>query len=133
MEILIKRLSEQTKLPAYVHVTDPGISLFAALELHIEPGQRACVPVGAALAIPVGYIGLIWQQEDSSDNRGISVVSKVVDSGFRKEVVIELINISSEKAVITVGKNIAQMIIQKIEQPRLIEAEDLSEAAEDAV
>lgn len=130
MEILIKRLRESATLPTYGHVTDPGVSLFVATSETIAPGQRVSLPVGVALAIPVGYIGLIWEQGGAEVTNGLSVVPKVVDSGFRQEVTVEVVNRSEEPLTVSSGQCVAQMLIEKIEQPRLIEAEDLSEAAE---
>jgi dUTP pyrophosphatase len=131
MEILIKRLREDVKLPTYTHVTDPGISLFAGETVTLASGERKLIGTGIAMAIPIGYVGLIWHKDGVPNLSDVTIKAMVVDSGFRKELVIKVKNHSDETIEIPAGACIAQMLIQKIEQPRLIEAEDLSEAAED--
>lgn len=130
MEIIIKKLNDGAKLPTYAHVTDPGISLYANEEVTIEAGQRVAVGTGVAIAIPVGFIGLVWHKDSVPSADGLVAKGVVVDSGFRKEIKVELINHDSESISVSHGDRIAQMLIQKVEQPHIIEAEDLSDAVE---
>lgn len=126
MEILIKRLEEKAKLPAYGHEAGPGIDLYALNTVEIEPGARVRVQTGVAMAVPVGYVGLVWNQHPMTINNHLKVTSGMVDSGFRDEIVIELTNAGAETHTVEAGDVIAQILVQQIHLAHLIEAEDLS-------
>lgn len=131
MEILIKRLSEDAKLPAYSSEAGPGIDLFALNEVVVEPGATVRVSTGAAFAMPVGYVGLIWSPEGMSTNDSLKVANAVVDSGFRDEVMVELVNTGSEVRTFMAGEKVAQLLVQKIHRMQIIEAADVSGGSEE--
>lgn len=126
MEILIKRLNEQAKLPAYCRETSPGVDLYTTEAVTIEPGAKVVVATGVALAMPVGYIGLVTDGDDDTLNRGLKTERGRVDSSYRDEVKIEVVNTGSEAVTFAAGDKVAEMLIQKVERPVLIEAEELS-------
>lgn len=126
MEILIKRLDDNAKLPAYGREAGPGIDLSSLHEVTIEPGARVQVSTGIAMAMPVGYIGFIWSQNPMTINDPIKVTESIVDSGYRDEIVIELTNTGGEGRTIAAGEVIAQLLVQQIHRAHLIEAEDVS-------
>ncbi len=126
MEILIKRLDENAKLPAYGHEAGPGVDLYALNTVIVEPGAKVRIQTGVAMAVPVGYIGLIWGQNPMTINNSLKVTSGMVDSGYRDEIVIEITNAGAESHTINDGDVIAQIIVQQVHLAHLIEAEDLS-------
>lgn len=126
MEILIKRLTKEAKLPVYNGDVGPGIDLYASAEVTIHPGERVAVPTGIAVAMPVGYVGLIWHQESIAVGEPLQVAGAMVDSGYREEINVLLTNTGAEPKTFVVGERVAQMLIQHIHHPQLIEAEDLS-------
>ncbi|MBP6881641.1 MAG: dUTP diphosphatase [Candidatus Pacebacteria bacterium] len=126
MEILIKRLEEKAKLPAYSHEAGPGIDLYALNTVIIEPGAKVRVQTGIAMAMPVGYIGLIWNEQPMVINSSLKVTRGMVDSGYRDEIVVELTNVGAETHTINAGETVAQVLVQQIHLAHLIEAEDLS-------
>lgn len=126
MEILIKRLNGEAKLPVYSREAGPGIDLYAAGETVLAPGQRVGVATGVAMGMPVGYVGLIWNQNTMVLGESVSVTKAMVDSGYREEIIVELTNNGTEERKIMPGERVAQMLVQKIEKAHLIEAEDLS-------
>ena len=81
-----------------------------------------------AVAIPVGYIGWVKDPRSMAIGHTLSVTAALVDSSFREEIVIEVVNNSSETKVFAPGEVVAQLLVQKVEQANLIEAEDLSHA-----
>ncbi|MCA9358452.1 dUTP diphosphatase [Candidatus Kaiserbacteria bacterium] len=125
MEILIKRLHEEAKLPAYESEAGPGIDLYALHEVTITPGQRVTIPTGVAMAMPVGYVGLIWGENAMVTKDTIKVTHSFVDSGYRDEIEVELLNTSSEPRTFVAGERIAQLLVQHIHHAHLIQAEDL--------
>jgi len=126
MEILIKRLTNEAKLPVYSGDVGPGIDLYAAAEVTVQPGERVAVSTGIAVAMPVWYVGLIWNQESIAVDEPIQVAGSRVDSGYREEIKVVVTNTGTEAKTFAVGDRVAQMLIQHIHHPQLIEAEDLS-------
>ncbi|MCA9354634.1 MAG: dUTP diphosphatase [Candidatus Kaiserbacteria bacterium] len=128
MEILIKRLTEQAKLPAYARSASPGIDLFSQFEVPVEPGAKVAVSTGVAVAIPVGYIGWIKDPKSMAIGHTVTVTAALVDSSYRDEIVLEVTNHSPETKVFAPGDVVARLLIQKVERANIIEAEDLSHA-----
>lgn len=129
MEILIKRLHEDAKLPAYGREAGPGIDLSSLHEVVIEPGAKARVSTGIAMAMPVGYVGLIWSQDTMTISDPLKVTQGIVDSGYREEIIVELTNTSGATRTIAAGEVIAQLLVQQVHRAHLIEAEDVSGSA----
>lgn len=128
MEILIKRLTEKAKMPAYSRVASPGIDLYSQFEVPVEPGAKVAISTGVAVAIPVGYVGWIKDPKSMAIGHTVSVTAALVDSNYRDEIVLEVTNNSSETRVFAPGDTVAQLLVQKVERAKLIEAEDLSHA-----
>lgn len=128
MEILIKKLNEQAKLPAYNSEASSGIDIYSLVGVTIEPGARVVVSTGVAMAIAVGYVGVIWNRKGVTLEEPLKITPGIVDSGFREEIKIELSNQGPESVSFGAGEKIAQMLIQKVERAKLIEAADLSES-----
>lgn len=126
MEILIKRLNEQAKLPVYGREAGPGIDLYALNETTVNPREKVVVSTGVAMAMPVGYVGLIFNKHSMVTNEEVKVVASLVDSGYREEIIVELMNTGENPQTYAAGEQIAQLLVQKIHHAHLIEAEDLS-------
>ena len=119
-------------LPAYETVNSAGMDLRAYLpdgELVIKPMQRALVPTGLFMEIPVGYEGQVRPRSGLAIKSGITVLNSpgTIDADYRGEVKVILINLSDADFVIKSGDRIAQLVIAKHEQPEVIEVETLSE------
>lgn len=127
MELKIKKIHPDAKLPKYATEGDAGMDLFATEEKILGPGDFWAVPVGFALEIPKGYAGLIWDKSGLSINHGLKILGGVIDSGYRGEVKVGIINLSNSEYKIEKGHKVAQMIVQKIEHVEIIEVENLSE------
>jgi dUTP pyrophosphatase len=126
MEILIKRLTDKAVLPAYSSEAGPEIDISSLEEVTIEPGAKIAVSTGVAMALPIGYIGLLWNKSGISINDSVKVTAEVIDSGYRAEILVEMENTGDEARAIAAGEKIAQLLIQKVERANLIEAADLS-------
>ena len=128
MKIRVKSLSGNAKLPSFAHGTDAGADLFSAENLKLEPGKRALVSTGIALEIPEGFAGLIWDKSGIASKSGISTMAGVIDSGYRGEIKVLLVNLSDTEYKIEEGDKIAQILFQKIEHPDFEEVQELSKA-----
>jgi len=125
MQIPVKKLDPNAKIPTYAHVGDAGMDLYALEGVTIEPKQRALIPTGISMAIPDGYVGLIWDKSGVAAKRGLKTLAGVIDSGYRGEVQAALFNTSEETQVFEAGDKLAQMLIQPIESPHIMEVDEL--------
>lgn len=128
MNISIKRLSKNATLPNYAHPGDAGMDVYAAREVKIQPGLREVIPTGIAMEIPEGYVGLVWDKSGRAVKDGLKVMAGVIDAGYRGEVGIVLLNVSEDDITIAAGEKIAQILIQPVISPTLVEVEELSDA-----
>ena len=118
-------------MPAYETVNSAGMDLRAYLpdgELVIKPMQRALVPTGLFMEIPVGYEGQVRPRSGLAIKSGITVLNSpgTIDADYRGEVKVILINLSDVDFVIKSGDRIAQLVIAKCEQMEVVEVETLS-------
>ena len=119
-------------MPAYETVNSAGMDLRAYLpdgELVIKPMQRALVPTGLFMEIPVGYEGQVRPRSGLAIKSGITVLNSpgTIDADYRGEVKVILINLSDVDFVIKSGDRIAQLVIAKCEQMEVGEVDTLSE------
>ena len=119
-------------MPAYETVNSAGMDLRAYLpdgELVIKPMQRALVPTGLFMEIPVGYEGQVRPRSGLAIKSGITVLNSpgTIDADYRGEVKVILINLSDADFVIKSGDRIAQLVIAKHEQPEVVAVDTLSE------
>lgn len=127
MTIKIKKLHPDAVLPKYANPGDAGMDFFSNEETIIEPQQRKLISTGISLAIPKGYVGLIWDKSGIAAKFGLKTMGGVIDAGYRGEVKIIVQNLSNEKFMVQKGMKIAQMLIQPVEQKKLLEVQELDE------
>ena len=125
----IKKIHPEAKAPAYAHPYDAGIDLFALEDTTVDVSKIARIRTGIALEIPDGYAGLCWDKSGLSMTYGIKVLAGVIDSGFRGELVLAVINLGQEPYTFEKGHKVMQMIIQKVEQVEIVESKELSETS----
>jgi len=128
MKLPIKKLTPTATIPTgFAHEGDAGIDLFAAEAVEIKPMERVQVSTGIALAIPLGYVGLIWDKSGLSHKSGLKVMGGVIDAGYRGEIKVGIVNLGTEIHTFAVGDKVTQLLIQKIEQPEIIEVQELED------
>jgi len=130
--LLIRRLDPDLPLPARAHPGDAGLDLFAAAGVRLEPGQRAVVPTGIAIALPDGYAAFIHPRSGLAARHGVTLVNApgTVDAGYRGEIRVTLLNTDGHHAVsFQRGDRIAQLVIQQVAQVVLHEVESLPGSA----
>lgn len=127
MQIKVKKLKEDAKLPTHGHPGDAGMDFYAIENVILPPGKQIKIGTGVAIEIPEGYVGLIWDKSSISFNLGLKVMGGVIDSVYRGELIMSLLNTSNKEVIIEKGHKIAQMIIQKFEHCDILEVDELSE------
>lgn len=119
MQLKVEQISPLTKLPTRAHPTDAGLDIYSSEYQTFTPGDRQLVKTGIKMAIPKGYAGLVWDKSGIA-KQGIRTMAGVIDSSYRGEILVNLINLSNNIYTITPGQKIAQILIQKIETPEII-------------
>jgi len=128
--IPVKRLDPELPMPMRAHPEDAGADLHSAEDLVLQPGERALVATGVAIALPVGTVGLIHPRSGMAAKHGLSIVNTpgTIDAGYRGELKVCLLNTDrSEPIEITRGMRIAQLVIQRVELVGFTEVDALDE------
>ncbi len=125
MKLKIKKVRE-VKTPSYAHKGDAGLDLFAPEDVVLLPNERKLIPLGIALEIPEGFVGLMWEKSGPACKHGIKSFGGVIDAGYRGEVHACLLNTTETPYTIEKGHKIIQILIQKVEHPELEEVSELS-------
>jgi dUTP pyrophosphatase len=129
--LAVVRLDRDLPMPSRAHDGDAGVDLFSALDVELAPGQRALVPTGIAVAVPHGMVGLVHPRSGLAARVGLSIVNSpgTIDAGYRGEIKVALINLDpQEPIVVNRGDRIAQLLIQRVELPELVEVTSFDEA-----
>jgi dUTP diphosphatase len=131
MKIYVKRLrkTRPDSMPQYMTEGASGMDLFASLEgeLTLEPGERKLIPTGISVAIPEGFEGQVRPRSGLAIQKGIGIVNGpgTIDSDYRGEIGVLLINFGKEPFTIHNGERIAQMVISQVFRATLEEVDDL--------
>ena len=128
MNLYIKKLHPEAKIPTFAHGTDAGMDFYSLGALTIPPMTRVQVGTGIAIQIPDGYVGLVWDKSGLSHKKGLKTLGGVIDAGYRGEVMVGVVNLGTEPIVFDAGDKVGQMLIQKVEHPDIIEVAELDEA-----
>ena len=130
-KILIKRLSKKISLPKYETAGSSGMDLAANIagNISIDPGKTAIIPTGLALSVPKGFEVQIRPRSGLAAKQKISVLNTpgTIDSDYRGEIKVILINQGQETFKVEKGLRIAQMVVCPVVQAQIKEVEDISE------
>ena len=117
-------------LPSYATSGSSGLDIRADLEkpLHLKPLERVLVPTGLFMELPVGYEAQVRPRSGLAIKQGITCLNTpgTIDSDYRGEIKIILINLSGENQIIQTGDRIAQLVIQKVEYADLVKVDSLT-------
>lgn len=129
MRLRIKRLRSDATLPRYMSEAAAGLDLAAAIDTPVvlEPGARAAVGTGLVLEIPRGYEGQVRPRSGNAIRQGLTLVNApgTIDSDFRGECCVLLINLGSEAVTIESGDRIAQLIIAPVVHAEIEEVDEV--------
>jgi dUTP pyrophosphatase len=128
MELRVKRINNQARLPLYQHKGDAGLDLFSCIDLILAPGEVKPISTGIKVAIPEGYVGLVWDKSGIS-LKGVHRLAGVIDAGYRGEIQVVMANLGREPFVISAGMKIAQLLVQPVETVAVTEVEELDDTS----
>ena len=132
IELPVQRLRENAVVPSRAYDGDAGLDLAACDRVELGPGERAVVGTGLAVAIPEGYAGFVQPRSGLAARHGLSVVNSpgLVDSGYRGEVRVVLLNTDRQHAVVVEpGMRVAQLVVLPVPDVDVLEVDELPESA----
>lgn len=133
MKLKFKKLDERAVAPTYGSKMAAGADLRAVLNapIHIMPGESVFVHTGIAVAIPDGFVGLVYARSGMACKRGLAPSNKVgvIDADYRGEIIVSLHNHGSSEQIVEPGERIAQMIVAPFVHCEYDEAEELDETS----
>ena len=127
IKVRITKIKDNAVVPHYAHKGDAGVDLYSTEDNTLKPGERALISTGIKIAVPKGYEAQVRPRSGLAIKHGISVCNTpgTIDSGYRGEVCVILINHSNEIFKVEKGMRIAQMIINKVEEVEFEEVDEL--------
>ena len=128
LKIKIKK-TEGAKIPSYAHKGDSGVDLYSTEDYTLKPMERKLIGTGIKIAIPYGYEGQVRPKSGLAINHGISHANSIgtIDSGYRGEIKVPMINLGTEPYRIEKGSKIGQMVFAKVEEAEFEETDNLGE------
>jgi dUTP pyrophosphatase len=128
MELKVKRIHPDAKLPAIAHPGDAGLDLYAVVDRDLAPGEVYAVPTGIQIAVPAGFVGLVWDKSGIS-LKGVHRLAGVIDAGYRGEVQVVLINLGAASFPVRKGTKIAQLLVQPVTGVSVVETDSLDDTS----
>lgn len=130
MQVTFKRLDLELPIPAYAHIGDAAVDLHTRIDVSLVAGERATVPTGIAVSIPIGWAGLVLPRSGHARTHGVGVVNSpgLIDSGYRGEISVILINHGKGPVDFGRGARVAQLAIVPVAEVNWLEVEELDES-----
>ncbi len=128
VDVLIVRLDPELPLPRRAHPGDAGLDLYCRRDVLLQPGQRAAVATGIAIALPDGWAAFVHPRSGLAIRHGLTMVNApgTIDAGYRGEVQVLLLNTDPRAAIqLRRGDRIAQLVVQRVPEVVLHEVEHL--------
>lgn len=127
MQLIVKRLDRDLPMPEHAHPGDAGVDLRSTEQVELAPGDRRLVPTGLAVAIPVGWAGLVVPRSGLAIRHGIGVVNGpgLIDAGYRGEIKVVLVNHGDQPVSFERGDRIAQLVVVPAAGQELVEVDEL--------
>ena len=129
VKVKVQKAHKDAVAPKYANHGDAGLDLFSCEEILIRPGEQALVPTGIKMAIPYGYVGLIWDKSGVAAKSQLKTMAGVIDSGYRGEVKVVLRNHSPVDFKVEKNTKVAQMLIQPIISAEIEETAELDDTS----
>lgn len=122
MELRIQKIDPSAKSPAFAYSGDAGMDLFSLNDCQIPPFEKKAIKTGLKMAIPEGYAGFILSKSGLAMNHSLTAIGGVLDSSYRGEVMVILMNLGKEPYSVKKHQKIAQLVVKKVERPEIIES-----------
>ena len=127
MYLFVKKLTDQSLIPVQANPNDAGYDIFSAENYLLQPMERKLFKSGISLEIPKGHYGRVAPRSGLAYKHGIDVLAGVIDSSYRGEVGVILINLGDKPFSVSSGDRIAQLIIETCHYPKIMQVESHQE------
>jgi dUTP pyrophosphatase len=129
VQVNFLRLDKELPVPRNAHIGDAAVDLHSRVKLTLQPGERSAVPTGIAVSIPEGFAGLVLPRSGHANRHGIGVVNGpgLIDSGYRGEISVLLINHGHDEVSFARGDRIAQLAIVPVPSVEWTEVDSLDD------
>jgi len=134
MNISYLKLDSELPTPHHAHAGDGGVDLYAREATTLEPGQQEMIPTGIAVAIPLGYAGLVVPRSGLAAKHGIGVTNGpgLIDAGYRGEIHVVLINHGTATFSVGRGDRIAQLVVVAVAHQEFVAVDELPDSVRGA-
>lgn len=105
------------------------MDLYCLDDVTISPSELAKIGTGISVELPLGYVALVWDKSGIALGRQLKVFGGVLDAGYRGEYFVNLYNAGTEPQYFEAGEKVGQILIQKIEQPKILIVDDLTDTS----
>jgi dUTP pyrophosphatase len=128
IDVPVRRLRPDAVVPRQAYEGDAGLDLAACEAVVLDAGERAVVPTGLAVEIPDGYAGFVQPRSGLAARHGIGIVNSpgLIDSGYRGEIRVVLLNTGREPFAVEPGMRIAQLVVVPVAAVRVLEVDELA-------
>ncbi|TYQ29724.1 dUTP diphosphatase [Pseudanabaena sp. UWO310] len=123
IKINFQKLHPEAQIPSYAHLGDAGADVYTVAEVTLQPLDRAAIPTGLAVDIPLGYEIQVRPKSGLALKHGITVLNSpgTVDAGYRGEIQVIVVNLGKEPYTFTKGQKIAQLVLKTVVQAHYVE------------
>lgn len=121
LSLKIEKTSPEAKLPSFAYEGDAGMDVYSCEDCTIAPLEKKSIGTGLKIAVPSGYAGFVCDKSGLALNYSLTTLAGVLDSGYRGELKVILMNLGKEPYQVQKGQKIAQLVIKKIERPEIVE------------
>ncbi|WP_426566715.1 dUTP diphosphatase [Angustibacter sp. McL0619] len=135
VQVLLRQLDDELPVPSYAHPGDAGADLVTRVDVTLAPGERATVPTGVAIALPVGYAAFVHPRSGLAARHGVTTLNApgTVDAGYRGEIHVNLVNTDRNTPVtLHRGDRVAQLVVQRVEHAEFVLTGELPESVRGA-
>ncbi len=131
MELKVKKVHQEAKIPEYAHEGDSGLDLYSVEEIELQPQEIKTVKTGLQVSMPQGFEAQVRPKSGLAAKFGITVLNTpgTVDSCYRGEVMVILVNLGKQAYKVEKGSKIAQMVVAKVEEAQVEEVQELDQTA----
>lgn len=126
MQLKFKKLHPNAKIPSYAYTGDAGLDLYIPEDLIFKKGERKSIPIGIAIEIPIGYVGILFDKSGLSHKYGLKSYGGIIDAGYRGEIHVGMMNLSDKDYEFKAGDKIIQILIMPVLQAEVVEVDELS-------
>ena len=135
VRVLMRQLDDGLPAPTYAHPGDAGADLLTRVDVTLQPGERATVPTGVAIALPHGYAAFVHPRSGLAARHGVTTLNApgTVDAGYRGEIHVNLVNTDRTTPVtLHRGDRVAQLVVQRVEYADFVVVDELPDSVRGA-